>query len=201
MSSYLSRINWVDIFILILLIRTSYIGFTQGLSYEVLTLVGVIGAIILTIHNYEYLGIFLNEKLNLPIDFSNLMSFLILAAGMIFLFRLFRNTVYRFLKFEIFPRLERFGGLILGFVRGCLIASLIFLGLLLVPNNYIITSIKEKSLTGPMFLKIAPVSYDYTINLFPRYKDTERNKLIQELLKEEPSEKKVESHIKRRTKK
>jgi len=182
-SDFFGKINWVDIFIVILLIRTSYIGFTQGLVYELLTIAGVFGAILLTVHNYEALGGFFYEDVNLPIDFSNLLSFSILALGVIFLFRYVRNGLYRFLKFEIFPTLEKYGGIAAGFLRGSLIASTVLLGLLLIPNDYISQSIQRRSAMGNAFLRIVPASYNYVIDLLPGYAKTRKSKLVTKLLK------------------
>lgn len=197
MSYYISRINWVDIIILILLARTAYVGLTQGLSYEVLTLVGIIGAGILAIHNYEYLGDVFVEQIGLPVDFSNFISFLILSIGTLFLCIYIRNFFYRIVKLPILPRMEKFGGLIFGFIRGCLAASLILLSLVLVPSEYIRTSIQEKSLVGMFFLKIAPACYEYSLGLFPKYNETKKSRITEKILTHEPSEKEVESRYKK----
>lgn len=201
MSEYILKINWVDIIILILLLRTSYVGFIQGLSYEILTLIGIITAVVLAIHNYKHVGRFFINHLNLPVEFSNFLSFLILVFGVIVIFRYIRNIFYRYAKLEIFPTLEKFGGLIFGFIRGCIFASLVLLILSLMPNDYIRKSIHEGSLGGTLFLKVAPTCYEHSIGLFPKYKNVEKTKIVEEMLKYEPSKKKVKSHIKTRFKK
>lgn len=198
MSQYIPDINWVDIFIVILLIRTCYTGYARGVGYEAITLLGIIGAAILTVHNYEYLGLFFRKELNLPVGFSNLISFIMLGTGAFYVFRLARDSLYRFLRFEIFPAVERFGGLALGFVRGALLVSLILLGMLLVQRPQLSMAIKYKSYSGPMFLKVIPVAYDYVIGLFPKYEDTERNELIREVLSHEPRKEKIKSHLKKK---
>ena len=183
MSDFFGKINWVDVFIIIILIRTSYIGFTQGLIYELLTIAGVFGSILLTVHNYEILGEVFHKNVNLPINFSNLLSFLILALGVIFLFRYIRNGLYKFLKFEIFPTLEKYGGIAAGFLRGSLIASTVLVALLLIPNDYISKSIQHRSAMGNAFLRIVPISYNYFIDIMPGYAKTRKNKLVKKLLK------------------
>jgi len=198
LSQYLPDINWVDIFIVILLIRTCYTGYARGITYEAITLFGIIGSAILTVHNYEYLGLFFKKEMNLPVGFSNLISFIMLGIGVLYLLRFTRDSIYRFLKFEMFPAVERFGGLALGFVRGALMVSVILLGMLLAQRPQLSMAIKYKSYSGPMFLKVIPVAYDYVIGLFPKYKSTERNELVREVLSHEPRKEKVKSHLKKK---
>jgi len=195
LSQYLPDLNWVDIFIIILLVRTCYTGYARGIGYEAITLLGIIGSAILTVHNYEYLGSFFKKELNLPVGFSNLISFIMLGTGAFYVFRLVRDSIYRFFRFEISPAVERFGGLALGFIRGALMVSLILLGMLLVQRPQLSAAIKYKSYSGPMFLKVIPVAYDYAIDLFPRYESTERNELIREVLSHEPRKQKIKSHM------
>ena len=195
MSQYLPDFNWVDVLIVILLIRTCYTGYARGISYEAITLLGIIGAAILSVHNYEYLGLFFRKELNLPVGFCNFISFIMLGTGVFYVFRFVREFLYRFLRFEMFPSVERFGGLALGFVRGALMVSLILLGMLLAQRPELSTAIKYKSYSGPVFLKVIPVAYDYMIGLFPKYQSTERNELIREVFSHEPRKEKIKSHM------
>ena len=197
MTEYFLRLNWVDIIILILLLRTTYTGFTRGLGYEVLNLIGLIATVVIAIHNYKYLGTFFVNRLDLPVEFSNFIGFLILAFGTVLVFRYIRNIFYRYLKVGIFPILERFGGLIFGFIRGCLLVSIVLLCLLLIPNSYIRGSIYHKSLGGMLFLKAAPTCYEYSTRLFPKYRDIKKTRIAEEIMQHEPRKKKVKSHLKR----
>ena len=94
MESYIIRLNWVDIIVLILVIRSTYMGFTHGFGYEFLTFLGIFGSTLLAIHNYKYIGRFLVDRINLPIDFSYFISFLILAIGTYLLCRYARMGFY-----------------------------------------------------------------------------------------------------------
>jgi len=201
LTDTLTNANWVDLLIIILLARTSYIGYIQGLTYEIITLLGIVGAVLLTFHNYVYMGEFFHENINLPVDFSNFLSFLILAAGSFFLFRYIRNFFHKFMKFEILYALERYGGLVFGFMRGSVITSLVLIGLVLIPNEYVRTSVKGDSLAGLMFLKIVPVSYEYTIGQFPEYKETQQYRVVEEIMKHKPPEDDIKAHYKTRQKK
>jgi membrane protein required for colicin V production len=197
LSAYLLKINWVDILILIILLRTSYVGFTRGLSHELLTLAGVITAIIVAIHNYKYLGSFFNNQFKLPFEFSNFIGFILLVLIVFIIIRFIRLFLYTIVKLELFPPLERYGGLVLGVTRGCLVTSLLLLCLLFIPNQYVRSSIYSNSLVGQAFLKIAPMFYERTVSVFPKYRDAKQAKVIEEILTRDSGQK-PKSQLKRR---
>jgi len=175
------------------------VGFTQGLSFEILTLAGVVAAVLVSIHNYSYLGTFLAEKVNLPIEFINFFSFILFVIITYLIFRYLKIMFYKLIKLEIFPGVERGGGLILGFIRGCLLSSLILLCLLFIPNEYVRDSISKKSLAGGFFIKIAPGCYTYTLGSIPGFNRAAGEKILEEVL-EEKTKKRYKKRDPQRTK-
>lgn len=170
MPDYLFNINWIDILIIILLVRTSYVGFTKGFSYEFLTLLALLCSVMLSIHSYSFVASYLTQSINLPIGFSNFISFVILALGSYFILSFLKNFLHKFINLEMFPKFERIGGIILGFARGAVIASLVLLSMMLIPNKYLRDSIMVNSMTSNVFIKVAPTCYEYVVNWLPKYK-------------------------------
>ncbi len=193
LNEYLTKINWVDVVILILLIRTSYVGLTRGFSSEFLTLLGIFTSIILAIHNYKKISDFLISRVNLPVEFSNFIGFLIIAAGTFLLCRFVKILFFKIVKLELVGGLEKIGGCLLGMVRGCLLVSLILLISLLIPNDYLKVSILDKSFSGIYFLKIAPTCYDYTLDLLPQFKASKKNDILEEILSRKSIKRNVDS--------
>ncbi len=198
MSHYLTKFNWIDILVLIILIRTSYVGFTQGIFYEFLTTASVIIAAFVALYKFKDIGGFFVDKLNLPIEFSNFLGFILLVLGTFAVVRYIRNLLFKIVKVEIFSTFQKYGGLIAGFLRGSLLASLILLCLLLIPNDYIRYSVRDRSFSGVAFLKVAPICYDYTVGVIPRLKGAGKIEIVDELLSSEPSKGEVKSHIRSR---
>ena len=61
---FLKGLNWVDVFVVILLIRITYIAVKTGLSVEVFKSLGTVCAVYLALHYYINSGKFLNVKLS-----------------------------------------------------------------------------------------------------------------------------------------
>ena len=52
------RINWVDLLVVILILRISYVAFQEGLSHEIFPIIGGVVIIIVNLHYYERIGSF-----------------------------------------------------------------------------------------------------------------------------------------------
>jgi len=84
----LSKINWVDVLVLILILRTSYVSLQDGLSHEILPLVGSICMLVFSLHYYTKIAAFFyNNGLNLSLELLRLASFILVAICIGILFR------------------------------------------------------------------------------------------------------------------
>lgn len=159
--SVIEQWNWVDIFVIILLFRISYIAIKSGLAVELFKFLGTILAVYLSLHYYMGLSDFVkarlgNEKLSLEfLDFS---SFLILVTAGYAVFVFLRRLIFQLIKIEAVSVLNKWLGLFLGIARGFLVASLIIFILVISNMNYLKKS-AENSYSGRRLFKLATNTY------------------------------------------
>jgi uncharacterized membrane protein required for colicin V production len=159
----LKQVNWVDIFILIILFRGCYIALKNGFPAEVFKLLGITSAIYFSLHYYSLVTDFiqlriLSGKFELP--FLSFLVFIALAALGNEIFIVLRKIFYKLIKLEAVSKLNRWGGLILGTVRGCLTASLIVFILVMSDVEYLKNSVSYSYL-GRIFFKASLVTYSW----------------------------------------
>ncbi|MFA5090459.1 MAG: CvpA family protein [Candidatus Omnitrophota bacterium] len=129
LSAIIKQLNWVDVFILIVLLRIIYIAIKNGLFPELFKLLGTVFALYLSWHYYSRLSEAISGRLSLTgasLQTVALLIFLGLASVGYLFFGLLRRIFCRLFKMESLPKLDKWGGFILGIARG-----LIYCGMLL----------------------------------------------------------------------
>lgn len=175
--AYLKQINWVDIFVVILLIRTCYIAIKTGFPTEMFKLLGTACATYLAWHYYISIGGFLNSRLPLEgelwVSVLNMFAFFVLALIGYLIFAIIRVLFTMLIRMEAISLLNRWGAFILGVARWGLLASLLF-SLVSISNiSYLKISLLN-SLSGPRLVKLAPRVYTFLWNnLMSRFTDKE----------------------------
>lgn len=159
MSEAFHRINWVDVLIVILLIRTSYIGAKTGLSTEIFKIVGVLLGLYFGIKYYSVVGSWMSSKISLPQEVSEGAAFLILVLVSMLSLKLVTWGLEKIVKLTFADKLNKWGGFIIGLLRGGIVLSLLFMFFGIIQVDYLVKSVEERSLTGPLVQKIAPVTY------------------------------------------
>ena len=163
-----SRVNWVDVLIAIIMFRMSYVALQDGLSHEIFPLVASICTAVLSLQFYRVLAIYFSGNVfGMSVGTANLISFVLLFVLFSFVFRLIKAVLDKIIKVTWHPVLEKLGGLMAGMVRASIVSSIILIILTLMPFSYFTLSIKEKSLTGMYFLKIAPKIYETVVWAIP----------------------------------
>jgi len=165
--SFLPEINWVDIIVLIFLIRGSYIGFVSGFSVEIFKILGAFLATILALSCYKGIGIWLAAHSFLSLPVANFLSFLCLFCLLLFLVRAFRVVVFKILHLQLIAGFESWGGLIFGIMRSLILASLFLFMLTLLPVDYIRNSVEKNSLTGLHLKQLAPQIMSFVVRFKP----------------------------------
>lgn len=185
-TDILHRINWVDILIVIVMLRTSYVAFQHGLSHEIFPLFGSIVMISLALRYYTTLSaIFEKYVLSLPPDVVRLLAFtaILFAAG--FACKLIGGLVDIILKVTWHPFVEKFGGLLIGVVKASIVTCMVLTVLALIPLSYLQVSMRDRSLMGLRFLRIGPNIYAQVSRLLPPLKFEEaapdKNELMRRL--------------------
>lgn len=166
-----TRLNWVDVLVIIIMLRMSYVAFQDGLSHEIFPLLGAIGVITLSLYYYNKLALYISQNLgNVPIAILNFLSFIILVFAAAFVFKLIRVVLDKIIKVSWHPLIERFGGLIAGVAKASIVTSTILIILALIPLPYLQRSIRDRSVTGMYFLKIGPSIYEKVSRFLPTIK-------------------------------
>lgn len=192
----IQRVNWVDVLVVILMLRMSYVAFQEGLSHVIFPTIAVLLVIIISLHYYQKIGSILSQNLvNIPIEVSNFLSFFTLAIIISLIFKLLRVILEKIIRVEWHPFIERFGGLIVGIVRASLIVSLVLTAIVLVPIRYFQWSIRDRSVAGMHFLRIGPNVYDKVSAFLPTVKiggsEVKREDLINSLVSDKSIGKKA----------
>lgn len=160
--SLMEQFNWIDIFFIILLLRICYIAFKSGFISEFFKLLGVLLAIYVAMHYYTDLSDFLRNRFELdkklPLDFLDFFCFMLLAAVSYVLSILLRLTFSMFIKLEAIPRLNRWGGFIMGVARAILLTGLFTFIFSITTFKYMHDKIVESYL-GPRLINVAPATY------------------------------------------
>jgi len=165
---FLPQTNWVDIIVIILLIRGGYIGLNQGFSVELFKVVGAVGVTVFSLLYYNKLGLWLSSHSFLPLQIAEFFSFLVLILALLFIFKLIRVLLFKILHLELFYGVERWGGFTLGLARSVIFTSLLLFALTLLPSEYIRGSVQDKSLFGPYLKEVAPKALNFIVRFKPK---------------------------------
>lgn len=160
------QFNWVDILVVILLLRIGYVALRNGLVIEFFKILGTVTAIYLSLHYYTALSDWVRMRLGsekVPLEFLDFLFFVVLAIGGYSIFVVLRSVFSRFIKMEAVPKLDKWGGFILGMGRGVLLVGLVIFMLGISGVDYLKSSIKG-SYSGRRLVKIAPDAYSWLWN-------------------------------------
>ncbi len=163
----LKGLNWLDIAVVIFLFRIVYVAMNSGLPVELFKLLGTLLAIYLSLHYYtnlsDYLGSLIPSLKNIPLDFMDFISFIVLAVLGYIIFVFLREGFSRFIKMEAVPYLNKYAGMLLGIIRSFLFTGLLIFILAISTINYFGESVKSSYL-GNRFFKITPAIYSFLWN-------------------------------------
>ena len=164
----ITKINWVDVLVLIIMFRTSYVAFHDGLSHEILPLIGSFFIVILGLHYYGRVAHILYNSLGVaPIEILNFLSFIALGILVGLIFKIMRVFLDKIMKVTWHPFIEKLGGLAAGLAKGAIVTSVVLVTIAFLPFSYIHRSIADKSLTGMCFLRMAPRVYAEAAKFLP----------------------------------
>jgi membrane protein required for colicin V production len=156
----LSGMNWVDILVVIIVLRTVYVSMNEGLSREIFPLISSVACLVLAIRYYFKLGSMLHDSAPLiPLSIFNLVSFLAIAILSGFALNFVNTLINGIVKVTWHPFIERFGGILAGMLKGMVITSTVLILLVLIPLSYFQVSVKDRSLSGMFFIGIGPGIY------------------------------------------
>lgn len=161
------RFNWVDILFVTLLIRICYVGFKNGFLPEFFRLLGLLIAFIFSFNAYTLLSRFLSTHARWTGPGPDVIAFLLIFLLILFIFKMLAIVAAVFLGSENISGPSRTIGLVLGFGRGILLTSLIYILLVNSPFRYLSNSAEDRSFSGPYISGIAYIAYKVCSNFYP----------------------------------
>ncbi len=153
-------LNWVDMGLLALLVSMIVVGSRKGLVRELMAFFIFAAALIVSIRYIDMVAIKVQEEMGLTGLGSALLSFLIVMGAAYAVFKLLGMLFYRVANLQTLGPKDRFGGALVGALRGWLALSLlIFLTFLApLPDGYY-REFKSSSL-GQTIARTLPLLYD-----------------------------------------
>lgn len=159
-------INWVDVVMLVLLIRIIFIGVKTGFITEGFKLFGIFCAVFVGLHYYTPLAAVLAKKTGLSIEGVECALFVLLISLVVIAVKYLRDGFFMIFKLETTHEgVNQWGAGVFAIIRALFLSSLIMFALLLTRIEWLhketVTSISSK-----LALKVAPNTYGFLYHEF-----------------------------------
>ncbi|MCX5715809.1 MAG: CvpA family protein [Candidatus Omnitrophica bacterium] len=100
LAEFIHKINWIDVLIVIVLARSSYIGFSKGFGGEVFRFVCYVGAVIGAVYYYEFASQLISDYLPALYPVSTLIGFTGIYLAILIASKLITILIDRIIKIE-----------------------------------------------------------------------------------------------------
>ncbi|MDO8602968.1 MAG: CvpA family protein [Candidatus Omnitrophota bacterium] len=162
------KFNWVDIFFIIVLFRTCYISFKNGLLPEFFRISGLFLAFVLSFNNYILASDFLAKHARLTGLKAEATGFVFIFLTVLLVFKLLTVLAVKLLgNSENVSLANKMVGLMFGLARGILLTGLFYFLYTHSPVDYFYKSAKEKSFSAPYASLVAPFAYKTGMSFYP----------------------------------
>ena len=156
MLDNLPNFNIIDIVAIVLIVLWGARGYRRGLSGELASVVSVITALVLGLFLYQPVGDWTAANTRLTGDLAQALAFGITVVLVILTAILFRTLARKVVSIVFAESIDKSLGLLAGFVRGCVIVTILFLIMNLWPHEYLNRKFGEESVIGKLVLKAVP---------------------------------------------
>lgn len=155
----------LDIVVLIPVIYFGFKGFQSGLLKEVLSIVGLILAVFLTLNYLDAFSAYVKQVFNLQVEYNPFVMGLVLFVGVMIVTSMIIFFLSKLINAIQLSTVNKLLGLGFGALKaGIMVSSaLIFLAGFNYPDKATIKSSK----TYPVLIKVAPMSYDIIAKVYP----------------------------------
>ena len=148
------QLNWVDVFILTIVFRTLYTGFSRGLLNELFGLLGLLASSVLAMYFGGLVMDWIGIQLNVRQPVLNWLVFWVLFLLLVLGIRWVVKRLASFLKWDSLTWFTQWAGLALGAVRGLWWAAICLMILTSSGWSYLQESIEQRSLCGPTVIAL-----------------------------------------------
>ncbi len=158
--------NWVDLVVLIILLRAAWVGFRRGAVGELIFSGGVIFLSFVLIRYYNPISKILNSYLNISSKYSGAIAYSVVVIIGFFLIWLISRIITFVINVGVFERINRFFGIIFGIIRGGVVCSIFLHFLVLLNIKFLTDLIVQDSFCGKFLANIPLQIYSYIKNIF-----------------------------------
>jgi uncharacterized membrane protein required for colicin V production len=145
----------------------SYVGFGRGFLTELLNLIGVVAATVLTINLAPALHSIIQPWLPYPAPIAKLVTFWGLFLTLWYVSRVLRLRIAEIIKWERFNWFVQGGGLLLGGIRGLWWAGFVLVIFTSSGYEFLVKSVEEKSVLSPGLLNAFRMSFNEASHRLP----------------------------------
>ncbi|MFA5157072.1 MAG: CvpA family protein [Candidatus Omnitrophota bacterium] len=149
------QFNWLDVFIVFLLLKIIYAAVKNGFIVELFKFLGTVFSVYIAFHYFTILSDFfmrrVPEEHGFPLEFMDYVVCLALLVSVYLVSVFLRSLFCHFVKMEAVPTLSKWGGLILGIGRGLIAASLVVFMMFVSTTNYLSASAKDSYIGRRIF--------------------------------------------------
>jgi membrane protein required for colicin V production len=160
-------LNWVDFFVLGIVVIAVFSGYRRGLFKEVSTFIGLIFAIIFSINYADWLAMKIEGTFNLYPSLLYVFCFAAIFIFTLFVLKLLGHYFYMMVKITPLKYPNKVGGGIFGILKGMLFLSLVLLMFIFVPVFHSLNQSIDESMTAPTIRMMVPTAFDMTMRFHP----------------------------------
>ncbi len=183
-TEVVTKFNWVDIFVICIILITTYRGSNRSFIIEAFKFLGIICAVFVSMQYFSILSDFLLARVPLiGVLLSDFFSFAVLAIVTYLVVVFIREGFCRLLVVEAVSLLDKWGGFIFGFLRGVIFASMLLFLFSIPATDYLRGSV-QKSYLGSQLVMVNVKVYEFIIkNIYSRiYANQKPNDVIYEVV-------------------
>jgi uncharacterized membrane protein required for colicin V production len=161
-------LNWVDFFIIVVLVVALANGYRRGVFKEISTFIGLIFTIVFAIYYADWLALKGEGRLNISPSLLYLISFCFIFVFTQVILKLLGHFFYKMVKIVPLKKYDKIFGGSFGLIKGAFALSLIFLMFIFFPSFQSFNQSIDTSVMASVFRKFVPVTFDLTMQLHPR---------------------------------
>lgn len=157
------KLNWIDIVLIIVILRALFVSLKRGFVNELLQLLAVLAAICVVLHYYPFCSRFLENRVFVKAEIARSVTFLSLWVLVALVCKFVRSGIHLLLKIDAKSAIDKIGGLGVGLVRGVLVSSLLLSFFATTGLEYLSRHI-QGSYLSPHVAPLAPGFYRVVFN-------------------------------------
>jgi len=161
----IQKLNWIDVVIILVVLRAFYIGLKRGCVNEIFQLMAILASIFVVFHYYLFCSSLLVNRVFLKSEIAKSLTFLVLWALVALVSKFVRGGVSLMFKIEAKSFFDKLGGLSIGILRGLLVSSLLLAFFMTTSSEYLVRNVKGSYLSSRV-APLAPSVYKFVFKGF-----------------------------------